>query len=76
MEKSDLVRAAVIFDQAGMAGEAGDFLEAFVESEKSPKAYRYAAELAAKLGLYRDAVKIAKDATKEGMFLTAQCALQ
>jgi soluble lytic murein transglycosylase len=68
----DLIRAARIFNQADMDKEAANFLEAFVEHKKSPKAYRYGAELAAKLGYYRDGVKIAKDATKEGMFLTAQ----
>ncbi len=72
MANADLIRAAVIFHQAGMPKEASDFLEAFIDHDKSPKAYRYTAELAAKLGLFRDAVKIAKDATKEGLFLTAQ----
>jgi soluble lytic murein transglycosylase len=71
-ENSDFIRAARYLHGAKMQDDASDFLEAFVDHEKTPKAYRFAAELAAKMGYYRDAVKISKDATKEGMFLTAQ----
>ncbi len=72
MNNADLIRSARLLHDAGMHDDATNFLEAFVDSRKSPKAYRFTAELAAKLGYYRDAVKIAKDATKDGMFLTAQ----
>lgn len=71
-ENNDLVRAARVFNEAGLDGLTGAFIDAFVDSEKSPKAYRFGAELAGKLGDTRDALKIAKEATKEGMFLTAQ----
>jgi soluble lytic murein transglycosylase len=72
MNGSDFIKAARLLHDAGMNDEASDFIEAFVEKEKTPKAYRFSAEFAAKMRLYRDAVKISKDATKEGMFLTAQ----
>lgn len=72
MNANDLIRAAIIFQQAGMHDHASDFLEVFAENSKTPKAYRFAAELASRMGMQRDAVKIAKEATKEGMFLSAQ----
>lgn len=71
-QRKELVQAAQLYHAAGLRGTASDFIRAFVESEHSPKAYRFGAELAAKMGQYHDAVKIAKDATKEGLFLTAQ----
>ena len=52
--------------------ESSRFLRAFVESENSSKAYKYAAELAIKNGRNHDAVRISKEATKKGLFLTAQ----
>ena len=70
--KSDLIRAAVLLYDADLRPMAYAFLVAFIDQQKSPKAYRYAAELAGDIGDSRDALKIAKDATKEGMFLTAQ----
>lgn len=69
---SGLIRAAVILNAAGMTKEAGRFLENFAEHENTPKAYRFSAELAGEMGARRIALKIAKEATKQGMFLTAQ----
>ena len=68
----ELVQAANLFARAGMRKESTRFLRAFVESEGSPKAYKYAAELAIKNGRTHDAVRISKEATKKGLFLTAQ----
>lgn len=68
----ELVQAARLFHEAGMRNEASNFIQAFVKHEKTPKAYRFGAELAADMGHYHDALRIAKEATKEGMFLTAQ----
>lgn len=68
----DMIQAARLFEAAGMKREAGQFLKAFVKSEKTAKAYRFTAELAAELKHYKEAVSIAKDATSEGLFLTAQ----
>ncbi|MCB1592010.1 MAG: lytic transglycosylase domain-containing protein [Alphaproteobacteria bacterium] len=70
--ENDLTQAAQLFKAAGMEEESGDFLEAFIQSEDSPKAYRYGAELAAKMGDVHEAIKIAKKATGKGLFLTAQ----
>ena len=69
---NELLQAAQIFHDAGIKKESSQFIKAFVAHEKTPKAYRYAAELAAKIKQYEDAVRIAKNATREGLFLTAQ----
>ncbi len=71
-DSSDLVQAARILHNAGMRHEASQFIQAFVKKEETPKGYRYAAEMAADMEQYHDAIRIAKDATKEGMFLTSQ----
>ncbi|MGQ0527099.1 MAG: lytic transglycosylase domain-containing protein [Alphaproteobacteria bacterium] len=68
----DLVRASKIFYEAGMKSEGLRFLKAFLAQDPTPKAYRFAAELAAELGQYSSGLQIAKDATAKGMFLTAQ----
>jgi soluble lytic murein transglycosylase len=70
--RDDLMRAALIFHKAGMRDTALKFMDAFVEHHNSKQAYRYAAETASKIGEKREALKIAKEATKEGLFLTAQ----
>ncbi len=71
-ERDELVQVARLFHAAGMRKEASRFIQAFVKDEGSPKAYRYGAELAASLDHYHDAIRIAKNATKKGMFLTKQ----
>ncbi len=71
-DRRELVQAANLLHKAGMTRDANRFLHALVEAEKSPKAYRFAAELAADMGQIDTALKISKDATQEGMFLTAQ----
>jgi len=70
--KGELVQAAQLFHDAGMRKEASSFIQSFVKYENTPKAYRYGAELAADMEQYHDAIRIAKNATKQGMFLTAQ----
>lgn len=72
LENDELVRGAQILLQAGMKGDAGAFMDAFLKRHDTPEAYRYAADLALANGDYKDAVRIAKDATKKGLFLTAQ----
>lgn len=71
-KRKELVQAAALFSEAGMRKEAGQFLSAFVANENTPKAYYYAANKAVELGLLHKAVSISKQATKKGMFLTAQ----
>ena len=71
-EKNELIQIAVLFHKAGMPRESTKFLKAFVEHLGTPKAYKFAAEKAAELHSYGDAVRISKDATKQGLFLTAQ----
>ena len=69
---SELVQAAKLFHLAGMRGTASDFLNAFANDQDNPKAYIYAIDLAVEFKHYHDAVRIAKNATKAGLFLTAQ----
>jgi soluble lytic murein transglycosylase len=68
----ELVQAARLFNAAGMSKESSRFLQAFINSEPTPKAYRFAAEQAAEMKRYHDAIRIAKEATNKGLFLTAQ----
>ncbi len=69
---NELIRAARLFNAAGMKAETSAFIKAFVESEETPKAYLYGAELASDMERYYDAISIAKKASTKGMFLTAQ----
>ena len=48
--ENELIITALLFHEAGMPDEAGQFLQAFINYEETPKAYRYGAELAAKNG--------------------------
>ena len=71
-ESRELIQAANLFSKAGMRKESSRFMKAFVQSEETAKAYKYAADLALKNGRTHDAVRISKEATKKGLFLTAQ----
>lgn len=71
-ESGDLIQAMQLFAAAGYDSESSRFLQAFIDSEDSPKAYRYAAEVTAQAGRVHEAIKIAKKATSKGLFLTAQ----
>ncbi len=68
----ELVQAARLFHSADMREEATRFIQAFINTQESPQAYRFGAELAAELGHYHDAIRIAKKATQKGLFLTVQ----
>lgn len=71
-ERSELMQSYDIFKTIGEQGIANDFVIAFLKSDESPKAYRYAAEKMATQGNFNMAVKIAKRATRNGLFLTKQ----
>ena len=71
-KRSELVQASDIFLDAGWFDISEDFLEAFLKKDETPKAYRFAAEHAAKKGGSHIAVKVAKEAMKKGLFLTKQ----
>lgn len=71
-ERSELMQSYDIFKTIGEQGIANDFVIAFLKSDESPKAYRFAAEKMAAQGNYNMAVKIAKRATRNGLFLTKQ----
>lgn len=70
--KNDLIQAAMLYNAAGETNIASSFLQAFANEGAGPKAYRFGAELSAKMDHYHDAVKIAKRATDKGLFLTSQ----
>lgn len=71
-KKSELVQAYDLFSTIGKEDVAQKFMSAFLDSEGTPKAYRYAAEKIAEQGDYHNAVRIAKKATRKGLFLTKQ----
>ena len=71
-DKSELMQSYEIFRTIGRQDVANDFVIAFLKSDESPKAYRFAAEKMAGQGNYNMAVKIAKRATRNGLFLTKQ----
>ncbi len=70
--KAELIQASRLFAKAGMRKEGTQFLNAFVKDNGTAKGYRFAAELALADGRVHDAVRISKQATKKGLFLTAQ----
>lgn len=72
LRNDELLRAAQIFLKAGMGGDAGAFMDGFLKRHDSAQAYLYAADLALEQGDYKDAVRIGKEATKKGLFLTKQ----
>jgi soluble lytic murein transglycosylase len=71
-ENNELIRASQYFHKRGKKDDASLFLDAFINSNETPKAYRFAAEKAVAMQRYYDAVKISKEATNKGLFLTAQ----
>ena len=58
--------------EAGQDEISEDFIKAFLQKDKTPKAYRFAAEHMEKKGNSHIAVKISKKAVKKGLFLTKQ----
>ncbi|MCK5285415.1 MAG: lytic transglycosylase domain-containing protein [Alphaproteobacteria bacterium] len=71
-QKNELIQVTILFKAAGMRKEASNFIQSFVANNTTPQAYRFAADLSAEIKQYHDAVQIAKKATKNGLFLTAQ----
>ncbi len=70
--KSELVQAYELFRVAGKKDISEDFINAYLRSDETPKAYRFAAEMVLKRGNKNLALKIAKKATSKGLFLTKQ----
>ena len=70
--KNELVQMSVLFKKAGMNKQYESFIYSFLSAEETPKSYRFAAELAAQKGDFYSSVKIAKRATRKGLFLTKQ----
>ncbi|MCD8566700.1 MAG: hypothetical protein LRY36_02090 [Alphaproteobacteria bacterium] len=65
LDNDELVQAAKILLKAGMKNDAGNFMDAFLKKNDTPEAFRYAADLSFENGDYKDAVRIAKNATKK-----------
>lgn len=66
----DLVQAARLFHQAGLRRERAKMIFALIDDAHSPQDYRLATDLAASMGQVDMAVKVAKKAEKDGVFLT------
>lgn len=71
-ERREMIQASRVLHDAGLRSEASRFLQAFVNDVETPEAYRFAADIALEIDQQHDAVRIAKEATKKGLFLTAQ----
>lgn len=71
-ERHELVQAAQIFRLAGMGDMSARFMQAFIARENTPKAYKFAATVMADMGDYNEALRIAKDASARGYFMTRQ----
>ncbi|MCK5374801.1 MAG: lytic transglycosylase domain-containing protein, partial [Alphaproteobacteria bacterium] len=71
-ERSELIQAFDIFYEAGQLEKSEDFIDAFLRKDGSPKAYRFVAEYVAGKGDSHLAVKLAKKAMKQGLFLSKQ----
>ncbi len=71
-EKNELVQTSRLFFKAEQKKRSGDFMDAFLKQEGTPKAYRFAAEALAARGDYYSAVRVAKNAAKKELFLTKQ----
>jgi soluble lytic murein transglycosylase len=72
LDASPFYQASMLYSQAGMKNRAIEFLRNFVQAEESAEAYYYAVLAAADIGSYRDVIMLAKEATKNGYFLTLQ----
>lgn len=70
--RDDLIRAARFFHQADHDKTASLFLLQFSRVYNTPKSYFYAITVAQDLGRQHDVVKIAKEATRKGLFVTLQ----
>lgn len=71
-QEDELIQAAALFKEINDHDRANNFIDAFLENDSTPKAYRFAAEKMAEQGDYKQAVKIAKRASHKDLFLTKQ----
>lgn len=70
--QNEFYQAAQLYHNAGMGNRASEFLWVFASATDTAEAFRYAAEAAANMQRYHDVIKIAKEATQKGYFLTLQ----
>ncbi len=71
-QRNELVQTSALFFKAEHKKRSGEFMDAFLKQEGTPKAYRFAAEVLAERGDYYAAVRVAKSASKKELFLTKQ----
>jgi soluble lytic murein transglycosylase len=64
-----LVQAAGILQEAGFHREAGIFLDKIAEGAKTPEDFELAADYSEEIGHYNNAIKIAKKALLQNVFL-------
>jgi soluble lytic murein transglycosylase len=72
LEKTPFVRAARLMHKAGMTKYTERFISAYAKTLETPKEFRYAADIAIEMGHHNQAIRIAKDASTKGLFLSAQ----
>lgn len=71
-KNDELMRAAHLFDQAGLDDLATRFYTAFAKKHDNASAYYFAARDAEKKQRFTDTIALAKRATDKGLFLTTQ----
>ena len=69
-DNRDLVQAVRLFHQAGLRRERSKMMNALLDDARSPQDFRLATDLAASLGQVDMAMKAAKKAERDSVFLT------
>lgn len=69
-ESKPLVQAVRLFNEAGLTRQRGRFFNALLETLQSPQDYFLTAQLAESIGQNDGAVKVAKKAERDSVFLT------
>ena len=68
-ENTDLVQAVKLLHRAGLSSERGQFLKAMTKNAASPQDYALMSDVAVSMGQVDQAMKIAKEAEKTGLYL-------
>lgn len=71
-DANEMTRLSMLYYRAGLKKQAIGFLNHFVRYENSAKAYRYSLDVASYMKRYNDVIRLAKEATRKGFFITLQ----
>lgn len=71
-EKEPMIKAARLMHKAGKKSYTERFIGAYAKTLKTSKEFKYAADIAIEMGHHNQAISIAKKASREGLFLSAQ----